>query len=108
LISTKGDFKLIESMTFVVMGFDIPMTMGTKIVIGAGGAFISDAENGFVAAVAEDMGMETAVNVGTHAGLSWVVTGGTMWSPERGLNLWWWWWGRTRLDHSDWSRNRSR
>ena len=65
-----------------MMGFDIAIAMRTEIVVRTGGAFISDAEEGFVAAVAEDMGMKTTVNVGAHAGLSRVVTGGTVWFPE--------------------------
>jgi hypothetical protein len=69
-----------------MMCFDIAVAMGTEIVVRTGGAFISDAEEGFVAAVAEDMRMKTAVNVGAHAGLSRVVTGGTMWFSEHGVD----------------------
>ena len=82
MIATHRDFQLIKCMALVMMGFDIPMTMGTEIVVRARGAFVTNAENRFVAPVAKDVRMDSAVNVGTHAGLAGVVTGWIMgWSP---------------------------
>jgi hypothetical protein len=52
--------------------------MRTEIVIAATCAFVADTEDGFVASVAKDMRMKTAVNVRTHARWPSVMTGWCM------------------------------
>jgi len=41
------------------MGFNLSVTIETEIVIRTGGAFVSDAENAPITAIADDVGVES-------------------------------------------------